>query len=142
MDRGSSKHGPRLDEEMAHETRGLTQGGPGDGRAEEWRDPEPSGEDQPEEGAVPELDGGWPGGAPSGMTPEEREARSRLGRYLRRSAFPADSDGLLADAEQTQAPDDIVAVLRRLPAGRTFGTVAEVWAALYGEPEQHLEGRF
>jgi hypothetical protein len=142
MDRGSSKHGPRLDEQMEQETRGIVQGGPSDARVEEWHDPEPSGEDQPEVSLVPHPEAGELGGAPTGMTPEDREERSRLGRYLRRSVFPADRAALIAEARENQAPDDIVDRLRRLPEGPTFQTVAEVWAAGGDVPEDELEQRF
>jgi len=120
----------------------MVQGSPSDARVEEWREPEPSGEDQPEVGLVPHPDAGEMGGAPTGMTPEEREARSRLGRYLRRSAFPADRAALLAEATDNQAPDDILATLRRVPEDQQFETVAEVWAAYVRTPEDELEQRF
>jgi hypothetical protein len=142
MERGSSKHGRRLDEQMEQETRGMVQGGPSDGRAQEWHDPEPPGEDQPDVGAVPHPDAGERGGAPTGMTPEDREERSRLGRYLRRTAFPADRAALIAEAADNQAPDAVVAKLRRLPEGPKFQTVAEVWAAYVRVPEDELEQRF
>ena len=58
------------------------------------------------------------------------------------SVFPADKDALIGEARENRAPDDIVATLRRLPAGARFGTVAEVWAALVHVPEDRLEGRF
>jgi hypothetical protein len=135
MDRGNSKHGPRLDEQMAQETRGLTQGGPADARVEEWHDPEPAGDDQPE----PTLAAG---GAPSGMTPEERDERSRLGRFLRRSAFPAGRAALITEARENNAPDEVVARLRQLPEGPEYQTVAEVWAGIVREPEDELEQRF
>lgn len=139
MDRGSSNHGPRLDDEMAHEVRGVVQGRPG-GRAEEWREAEPSGEDQPAGTLVPELDAGHRGGAPAGMSPDEREARSRLGRYLNRSAFPADRATLTAAARAAQAPDDVLGWLSQLaPEGR-YQTVSEVWTALGGASDR--DGRF
>jgi hypothetical protein len=53
MERGSTKHGPRLDDQMAQEARGHLQGGPAGGRAGEWHEPEPAGEDQPEPALVP-----------------------------------------------------------------------------------------
>jgi hypothetical protein len=136
MDRGNSKHGPRVDDEMANETRGMVQGGPVIGRAEEWHEPEPSGEDQPNDSLIPELTAGHEGGAPAGMTPDEREARSRLGRYLTRSAFPADRSTLTAAARASHAPDDVVAALTRLAPDQLYGTVSEVWAALGGGPER------
>ncbi len=136
MDRGSSKHGPRVDDQMASETRGMVQGRPTIGRAEEWHEPEPSAEDQPNNSLIPELTAGHEGGAPEGMTPNEREARSRLGRYLTRSAFPADRATLTAAARAAHAPDDVVAALTRLAPDQLYETVSEVWAALGGAPER------
>jgi hypothetical protein len=131
MERGSTKHSPRLDEEMAHEVRGHLQGSGAGGRAEEWREPEPAGEDQPEVTLIPE--GERPGGAPGALTTEEAERRSLLGRYLDLSTFPADSAALRRTAERHEAPDDVLAELDQLPAGATFRTVNEVWTAL-GHP--------
>ena len=127
MERGNSKHGPRLDEEMAREVRGTVQGVAGS-RVEEWREPEPAGEDQPEATGVPAGD--RRSGVPQGMTSEEVEQRSELGRYIDLSALPADREGLRRTAEKNNAPDGVLDALDRLPAGRTFQTVSEVWAAL------------
>jgi hypothetical protein len=127
MERGNAKHNPRLDDEMAHEVDGIVKGTAG-GRVEEFREAEPSGEDQPEDSLVPEGDDG--SGAPQGMTPEEVELRSRLGRYINRSALPADRDRLRGVAEGNEAPDDVLAEIDRLPSGVQFQTVSEAWAAL------------
>jgi Protein of unknown function (DUF2795) len=127
MERGSTKHGPRLDQEMAHEVRGIVQSGV-DSRVEEARDPEPSGEDQPATSRVP---GGTPtGGAPPGMTYEEVEGRSRLGRYIPMASLPGDRAALLAGARTMNAPDDVLAELGRLPEGERYETVNQIWAAL------------
>lgn len=128
MERGNSKHGPRVDDEMAHEVRGLVQGGPVDGRGEEWHEPEPAGEDQPE--ATAPRTGELRGGAPAPLTSEEVEARSRFGKYIPLSALPGDRDGLLRAAQESEAPDDVLAELRRLPTDRRFETVSQAWAAL------------
>jgi hypothetical protein len=132
MDRGSSKHGSRLDDEMAQEVRGIVQGGQ-DSRVEEFNDPEPSGEDQPE--ASWEPGGTRAGGAPPGMTADDVEGRSRLGRFIPRTSLPGDRDGLIAGARVLNAPDDVIAELSRLPSGATYETVNQVWAAL-GHPNE------
>ena len=44
MERGSDKHGPRVDEELDHETRSLRQGAPVESRVEEHREQEGPGE--------------------------------------------------------------------------------------------------
>lgn len=47
MQRGSDKHGPKQDEHLKEETQGL-QKADRPTRAEEWRDPEPPADDDPE----------------------------------------------------------------------------------------------
>jgi Protein of unknown function (DUF2795) len=127
MERASSKHSPRVDEEMSQEVRGLLQGTAG-ARVEEWRLPEPAGEDQPEPTVVPAGDDR--SGSPEGMTSVEKEQLSRLGRYIGLSALPGDRRGLRRSAEDLEAPDDILAALDRLPPNVTFRTVTEIWEAL------------
>ncbi|HYN96020.1 MAG TPA: DUF2795 domain-containing protein [Pilimelia sp.] len=138
MERGNTKHSARLDEEMAHEVQGHLQGRGAGGRAEEWREPEPAGEDQPQASWIP---GGTrsvrAGGAPGELTADEVEARSQLGRYLTLSSLPGDRELLLRTAENNQAPDEILAALGRLPADTSFRTVNEIWAALGHNNETH-----
>jgi Protein of unknown function (DUF2795) len=115
MERGSSKHSPRVDEEMKQEVLGNVQGIAG-GRAEEWKMAEPPGEDQPDVTRAVEA--------------ETANDLSRFGRYIGLSAMPGDRDALRRSAETLGAPDDILADLRTLPDDVVFHTVTEVWAAL------------
>jgi hypothetical protein len=131
MERGSSKHGARLDEEMEHEVRGVLQGSPGSGRVEEWHDPEPPGDDQPEVAQLPEPEQDRPGGAPAGITVEETERRAEFAAYLHRSLFPAGREKLRQAAQAANAPDQVLAVIDRLPDGE-FANAAEAWAAAGG----------
>jgi hypothetical protein len=131
IERGNSKHGPILDEVMQQEVRGLLQGQPTDSRTEEWHDPEPSGEDQPDAAELPEPEMEHRGGAPTGITSVGTERRTRFAAYLSRSLFPADRDRLRAAAVANHAPDDVLAVLDRLPE-REFRNLAEVWDAAGG----------
>ncbi|MFV2100730.1 DUF2795 domain-containing protein [Micromonospora sp. LOL_024] len=129
MERGSSKHAPRVDEQMSQEVSGLVQGpGAGGSRVDEFRVPEPSGEDQPEATTAPAGD--TRSGTPQGMTSEDVEARSRLGRFITLSALPGDRAALLANARANDAPDDVLGELGRLPEDTRYQTVSEVWAAL------------
>jgi len=118
-----------VDEQMAHEVQGQIQGA-GAGRVdEEWREPEPAGEDQRDPALAPE----WRAYGDDDGTlrdPDEREARARLGRYVPRSVFPAKRDELMAAARAHRAPDEIVAELRGLDGERRYETVASVWTAL------------
>lgn len=127
MERGNSKHGPRLDDEMRREVDGTVHGTAGS-RVEEWRQSEPAGEDQPEPTTVPA--GETRGGTPQGMTPDDVEQRSRLGRYISLSALPGDRASLRRNAEENDAPDDVLAQLDQLPAEVEFETVSQVWGAL------------
>jgi hypothetical protein len=126
MDRGSNKHSPRVDDQMAHEVQGIVQGRAG-GRAEEWKTPEPSGEDQPEVTLVPEDYYGR--GEPNGVGNTEAEQLSRFGTYIGLSALPGDRAALEKSARDLEAPDDVLDRLQKLPAGTTYQTVTEVWDA-------------
>ncbi|MEU4621875.1 DUF2795 domain-containing protein [Actinoplanes sp. NPDC023801] len=115
MERVSSKHGPRLDEGMKQEVRGNIQGIAGS-RAEEWKTPEPAGEDQPEVSRVPNAD------ASADL--------SRFGTFIGLSSMPGDREALRRGAETLGAPDDVLDDLDRLPEGVVYHTVTEIWAAL------------
>ena len=131
MERGSSKHGPRLDDQLEQEVRGLLQGQPGSSRVEEWHDPEPAGEDQPQAAEFPDPGDDLRGGAPPGMTATEAERRTRFASFLNRSLFPADREKIRAAALAAHAPDDGLAVIDRLPDGE-FMNLAEAWNAAGG----------
>ncbi|MFI2711540.1 DUF2795 domain-containing protein [Micromonospora sp. NPDC018662] len=129
MERGSSKHSPRVDDQMSSEVSGLVQGpGAGGARVDEFRQPEPSGEDQPEATTAPAGD--LRTGSPQGMSSADVEARSRLGRFIGMAALPGDRDALVANARENEAPADIVAALESLPDDARYQTISEVWAAL------------
>jgi hypothetical protein len=134
MDRGNTKHGRILDEQMSHEVRAIVQGGV-DSRAEEASDPEYPGEDQPN--VTWQGDGTRTGGAPVGMTPDDVEERSRLGRYIPRSSLPGNRDDLVVGAVGLHAPDDVIDLLKQLPAEEKYATVSQVWAAL-GRPNEEV----
>ncbi|MFL6136406.1 MAG: DUF2795 domain-containing protein [Frankiaceae bacterium] len=130
----SDKHGAALDDQLKHETAGLVTSGRST-RAQEWRDPQAAGEDEPEVDRAPGTT--LTGGTPDGMTAEDVERRSRLASYLDRSAFPAVRGQLVDDAAANHAPDEIMAELHRLPDGREFANVNDVWTALGGGSEAH-----
>jgi hypothetical protein len=121
MERGNTKHSPRVDEEMEHEVRGTLQGTVG-GRAEEWKEAEPAGEDQPDAASL--LAHG------NGESLASQEELSRLGRHIGLAALPGDREALRRSAETLTAPDDILDALDRLPEGTTYHTVVEIWDAL------------
>jgi Protein of unknown function (DUF2795) len=135
VERGSDKHGPLRDDELASETEGMTRAARGT-HAEEWAEAEPSGDDQPASSLDPQ--GPDIGGTPPGMDADDVEGRSELGQSLRRGAFPADRDGLIAEATEANARDAVIAELRRLPdGGRQYQNVEEVWEALGHPGEAH-----
>src|SRR4051794_5992347 len=117
IERGNSKHGSRLDEQMEAEGRGIVQGGV-DPRAEEWHQAEPSGEDQPNASLTP--NGADRTGAPPGMTPAEVARRSELGRFVPMDAMPGDRDRIVEGARRLNAPDAIIEELSNLPADQEF----------------------
>lgn len=126
----NSKHGFRVDDAMAAETGSLTRGAPIESRVEEWREAEPSGEDQPVADRI--LNGDT---VETGVAHDEVELRSELAKRLRASAFPANRQTLEDVAVEEQAPGPILDLLRRLPDGRTYENVADIWRALGGAVE-------
>src|SRR3954451_2984929 len=118
VQRDSNRHSPRLDDELKRETESLVRGAPVESRAEEWRGKEGS------------ADGGREPSARTragGIGADEVAQRTNLSRHLRLSVFPAERQALLEEAESNSAPSEVLADLRRLPAGVIFGTVHEVW---------------
>lgn len=129
----TDKHGALLDEELQHETRGLVQGGHST-RAEEWRDPEPAGEDQPTGDRIYPEDRR---GNPEGMTQTDIDERTDIARVLSTHAFPGRRDELVALATENEATDHVVSLLRSLPEGETFENVQDVAKALGLHVETH-----
>jgi hypothetical protein len=131
IERGNSKHGIRMDDEMAHEMR-AAHGAPNDGLIQESIDVEPLGDDQPIDETTLLAD----------SDPQDHDALSRFAGFLRRSAFPADAHALLAEARRNNAPDDVIAALDDIPATSTYENTAEVWAAVTGVAVPRAGKRF
>jgi hypothetical protein len=135
MERGSDKHSPRVDEAMDSEVRGMMNAGR-ETRGEDWKSSEPSGEDQPDVDRSP--GGTLAGGVPQGMTEEDIELRSEIAARLGKECWPSDAEALLVRAAEMHATERVLNALRRLPAGREYANMQEVWAALSGG---HVEAR-
>jgi Protein of unknown function (DUF2795) len=69
-------------------------------------------------------------GTPAGTDQGDIERRSALAEALGKEVWPADRDALIAKAEESNAPDAVLAQLRRLPDGQQFGNVQAVAGAL------------
>jgi Protein of unknown function (DUF2795) len=134
VERGSDKHGARMDDALAHEVEGTIEAGRSS-RGEAWRDPEPSGEDQPDVDLRP--DGALHGGVPDGMSEDDVELRSEVAQALGKEIYPASGAALLAKAQENSATDRVLDLLSRLPAEQTFTNVADLWTSLGGGVEQH-----
>lgn len=129
MEPGNSKHSPRVDDELSHETRSFTQGQP---VAAHTRD------DLQQEGPL-----GNPGnrpdhpGTPDGVSRDAVDLRAELAASIRPSAFPADKRKLLAAARDEHAPRESVALIERLPEGVSWESLEQVWEAAGGPPAEH-----
>jgi hypothetical protein len=134
----SRKHTPRVDDELERQAEGHTSGGLTGGRAQEWRESETPLEGEPEVAQIPESDAEGLSDVPMNITPYELERRSRLARYLNRTAFPANRKELIRAAQDAGAPDDVIEDLRRLPSGEEFENPARAWAAI----DHKLDQRF
>ena len=65
-----------------------------------------------------------------GTNEADVERRAALAEALGKEIWPADRETLVAKAEEGNAPDRVLADLRRLPSGRRFTNVQEVAEAL------------
>jgi hypothetical protein len=123
----STKHNPRLDEELEHEIQGMLKAEHAT-RSHEWRETEPVAEGEPDLTADPA--GALVGGVPVGMTQDAVVARAELARWLDRADFPADGPALVEAALDHRATDAVIDELRRLPEGQTFERIGDVVRAL------------
>jgi hypothetical protein len=123
----STKHNPRVDEELEHEIQGMLKAERAT-RAEEWREVEPVAEGDPDITADPA--GTLVGGTPVGMDADAVVARAELARWLDRADFPATGAGLVEAARDHRAPDAVVAELAKLPEGDSSERIGDVVRAL------------
>ncbi|MGP4004487.1 DUF2795 domain-containing protein [Streptomyces sp. 8N706] len=119
MERGSNRLNVHRDDEMKHELQGLLRSGHPT-RAEEWHDPEPGADDDPEVAAGPVR---RPGRSAEAL-------RYELGRHLARTPFPAKRRELLRTLHERHAPDVLVEIVGELPTDETYHNVQEVVTAL------------
>jgi len=128
-------HGPREDDALKREVRSELQAHRAT-RAEEWLEPEPPAEDEPEATWAPE---GRPGGTPPGESWETIELRSDLARHLDRTAFPATRARLLEVLASHQAEQRLMDLVSPLPEDATFANLGELLHAL-GIPVEERPG--
>src|SRR4051812_2724585 len=131
VERGSDKHSPVVDDQLKHETEGLVRAGHST-HAEEWKEAEPSGEDQPDADLAPS--GTLSGGVPDGMDPDDVEGRAELAGFIGK-AYPMVREQILDLVMDREAPTRVVDLVRRLPAGREFENINDVWTAAGGHVE-------
>ncbi|MDC0766436.1 DUF2795 domain-containing protein [Streptomyces sp. HD] len=124
MQRGSDRLSVHRDDEMKHELQGLLRSGHPT-RTDEWHDPEPIAEDDPEVARGPV---GWPGPTTASLA----TVRLELARLLGRSAFPASPRELTGALRREYAPDALVESLERLPRTARYANVQELAEALTG----------
>jgi hypothetical protein len=129
------QHGPREDDALKREVRGEMQANRAT-RAEEWREPEPPGEDEPE--ATWALEG-HPGATPQGEGWDVIELRSDLARHLDRTSFPATTEQLRESLGEHHAEQRLLDLAASLPARASFGSLGDVLRAL-GIPMEHRPG--
>ncbi|WP_374116965.1 DUF2795 domain-containing protein [Streptomyces sp. MNU76] len=114
MQRGSDRMSAHRDDEMKHELQGLLRSGHPT-RTEEWNDPEPYAEDDPEVARGPVT--------PSRAPARVEALRLDLARVLGRTSFPAGPAELIRVLRDRHAPDGLVAPLERLPRKARYDSV-------------------
>lgn len=129
MERGSDKHGPRLDEEMKREVGSMTHGAPVDSRAQEFRAPEGEADREP----VPDQVISTGDAGTGSLSPQEVELRHDLARFIDR-VFPATKQELIDNAAEHSAPDHVIAWYERLP-DQSYEGFPQVWEVGSGHDE-------
>lgn len=123
----STTHSPREDDQLKHELEGMLRSGRST-HAEEWADPEPVAEGEPDIDRAPADS--LVGGVPVGMSPDAVVARAELARWLVRADFPDTGANLVEAARDHRAPDAVAEELSRLPADEVFERIGDVVRAL------------
>ncbi|MFF1543313.1 DUF2795 domain-containing protein [Streptomyces sp. NPDC058291] len=121
MQRGSDRLSVHRDDEMKHELQGLLRSGHPT-RADEWHDPEPSAEDDPEIWGGPVV----PGNPHASL----ESVRLELARILGRGSFPAGPGALTEGLRRENAPDALVEAVRGLPHEDRYANVQQLAEAL------------
>jgi hypothetical protein len=109
----STKHSPRVDDELEHEMQGRS-----------------TAESSDEADVDANTGGTLVGGTPAGMDADAVAARSELARWLDRADFPSSGPQLVAASRAHGAPDSVVAELSKLPDGEAYERVGDVVRAL------------
>ena len=139
MERESSKHSPRVDDELGHEVESLVRGSAAEeSRAREDRLQEGSDEGEmrfePADRTLAQDRG-------IGVDDASADERSELARHIAASPWPAGREQLVEAARLDRAPQQVIDQLRTLPSEAAFENVQEVWSALGGATEdQHTRG--
>lgn len=131
MERESTKHGRRLDEQLRHETASIVQGAPVIANSrEDLRQEDPDEGLDGEGGTRPEI--------PERLEVTEREAarRAELARAVAGAHFPATRAELQRAAATTDADEAVLAELDALPSEVHFVNVQAIWDHLGGHREQ------
>jgi hypothetical protein len=123
MQRGSDRLNVHRDDEMKHELRGLLRSGHPT-RVEEWHDPEPAADDDPEVWSGPV--GGL--GSPASL----ERTRLELARHLSRHSFPAKPGELARALRRGNAPGALVDSVAGLPQEDRYGNLQQLAEALVG----------
>ncbi|MFC4913635.1 DUF2795 domain-containing protein [Actinomadura gamaensis] len=140
MTEQTGKQGPRLDDEMAHETEGMVRGGHAT-HAEDFKQPEPASSApgwDPAEDDPTATGGARQEGSPPGMSADDVEGRSALARQLTGVRYPATRDDLVARLRGGDVDDGAVAAVEALP-DRAYENLADVAEALgYGRESRRF----
>ncbi|MER7840030.1 DUF2795 domain-containing protein [Streptomyces sp. NPDC096040] len=124
MQRGSDRLSVHRDDEMKHELQGLLRSGHPT-RTEDWNDPEPPADDDPEMYRAPMQP--WTSEQPSLAT-----VRLELARSLTRHDFPAQPSELARVLRRGNAPDALVQRVSRLPRSTRYRNLLALAEAVVG----------
>ena len=124
----STTHSAREDDQLKHEVEGMIRSGRST-HAEEWKDPEPTEEGDPDDDSSPADT--LLGGVPVGITPDAVVARAELARWLDRADFPSTDPDLVEAPRDHRVPDAVADEMAKLPDdGQIYERIRDVVQAL------------
>lgn len=130
VERESTKHGRRLDEQLGHETASVVQGSPVPAQSRDARRQEDPGEVRDGAAVRPEVAAG------GALGEDEAAARAELAGAVAPARFPAGRAELLGAAVDAGAGGAVLDELRALPEGASFENVQAIWEALGGHRDE------
>lgn len=125
----SDQNNRLLDEQLKDKARSITQGAPVNGRVDERFREEGVGP-RPGQPSADRAPADRQAGTSEGLSADQVAERAELATYIQGHIFPAHKEALVESAQQENAPQPVINLLKKLPGDQEFEHFQEVWDAV------------